>query len=216
MINYEETIISQYANSPVILSLLENINEIIDPGANLTAFTNMVLNLSTAQGFGLDIWGRIVGVSRILEVAVNDVDLGFSEGPSGSPFGQEPFYKGPQQGAYSLSDAAFRVLIFIKALGNISDATIPNYNKILGRLFAGRGRAYVIDQGGMQLQGTFEFFMYPYELAILQSAGVIPRPAGVKATILQVDIPNTFGFAEAGIYQPFGYGAFGNDILPVN
>lgn len=216
MINYLETVISQYANSPVILALLENVNEIVDPGANLDAFYSMVLDVSTAQGFGLDIWGRIVGVSRTLEVPSNQEDLGFSEGPSGAPFGSASFYNGPRQGAFELSDDAFRLLIFVRALANISDATAQNYNKILLRLFAGRGRCYVIDQGNMKMQYTFEFFMYLYELAILQSAGVIPRPTGVEVTILQVDIPGTFGFSEAGIYQPFGYGTFGSDVLSVN
>ena len=61
MRNLKDTVISQYAHSPVMLSLIQSWNDAIDTAADLQAFYDTVWNVSTAQGFGLDIWGAIVG-----------------------------------------------------------------------------------------------------------------------------------------------------------
>ena len=128
MENFEATILSQYSNSPTIRQLIQNMNAYIDPTANIDAFYNLVWNVDTAQGYGLDVWGRIVGVGRVLQLAVTDF-LGL-ENPgntaaSGQPFNQAPFYHGSAlTGNYALLDGPFRVLILAKALANISDGTI--------------------------------------------------------------------------------------------
>lgn len=68
MQNVEKTIISQYANSPIICALIERMNEWIDPRADIEQFYNMVFNVATAQGYGLDVWGRIVGIGRHFDI----------------------------------------------------------------------------------------------------------------------------------------------------
>ena len=69
MIDFQKTIISQFANSPTIVGLVTNMNAYIDQTANFQSFYDFVWNVNTAQGFGLDIWGRILGVSRNLQIA---------------------------------------------------------------------------------------------------------------------------------------------------
>lgn len=211
MVNLEETIISQYANSSIITQLVTNMNQYIDPRANLAQFYSFVWNVNTAQSWGLDIMGRIVGVSRNIQIPGAIADLGFKEGLNYQPFGQAPFYAGtPATNTYVLADSAYRTLILVKALGNISNCTSQSLNQLLRNMFAGRGRCYVSDTGGMQMRFTFEFALYPYEISILTQSGAVPRPAAVNAKILQVNIPTTFGFHEAGIYQPFGQGVLFN------
>lgn len=203
------TVISQYANSPTLVQLVDFMLQDIDPEADLDAFYDYVWNVLTAQGFGLDIWGRIVGIGRQLNIpgAVNN--LGFSEGPTGQPFGQAPFYIGtPASTVYTLADDAYRTLILVKALSNISDCTAPSLNRALQLLFAGRGRAYVVDTGQMQMRYVFEFTLLPFEMAILTQSGALARPAAVLAQVLSADLPSTFGFSEATGYQPFGQGVF--------
>lgn len=211
MVNVEETIVSQYANSPTLVQLVQNMNEYIDPRTDFDAFYDFVWNVDTAQGFGLDIWGKIVNVSRQLNIPGEVVNFGFSEGLDYQPFGQAPFYAGPPGSTvYYLSDDAYRTLILVKALANISDCTSPSLNQLLKNLFAGRGRCYVSDTGQMQMRFVFEFALLPYEIAIMTQSGAIPRPAAVQAQVLQVDIPGTFGFSEALLSQPFGSGVFFN------
>jgi len=211
----ETTIISQYGTSPTLRQLITNMAGYLDPSADLDAFYSNVWDIETAVGFGLDIWGKIVGVNRSLEVPASDLYFGFSEG-GGQPFGQAPFYLDAQTNTYLLSDDAYRTLILVKALANISDCTAPSYNQLLQNLFAGRGRCYVSDLGNMQLQYTFEFALEPYELSILTESGALPRPSGVQAQVLEVDLSATFGFQEAVNYEPFGYGTFGQEAVIAN
>jgi len=77
MINVEQTIISQYGNSATITQLVRNMNEYLDPRADFDAFYNFVWNVETAQGFGLDIWGRIVNIKRELLVPDTPNYFGF-------------------------------------------------------------------------------------------------------------------------------------------
>lgn len=209
MQNVAQTIISQYATSATLLQLIYNMDSYIDPSADINAFYNSVWDIDQAVGFGLDNWGKIVGVSRAITVPVNSPAFGFNESTDGYPFGAEPFYAGPQTGSYLLSDTAFRTLILVKALANISNCTAASYNQLLNNLFSGRGNCFISDLGNMQMRYTFEFVLQPWELSIIQNSGVFPRPAGVSSFGQQIDQVGTFGFAEAGSgYQPFGYGVF--------
>lgn len=136
MINVEQTIISQYGNSATISQLVRNIDAYIDPRADLDAFYNFVWNVDTAQGFGLDIWGRIVNIKRELQLPPESEYFGFNESPDGRPFNQSPFYAGPAAtNTYRLSDDAYRTLIYIKALRNISSTNAPAVNQLLRNLF---------------------------------------------------------------------------------
>lgn len=195
MIDFEATIESQYANSPTIVQLITNMNNYIDPTNNINAFYNLVWNIDTAVGHGLDIWGRIVGVSRILKVAAADY-FGF-EGPAGAsgvPWNQGIFYSGyaPLTENYALQDEPYRVLILAKALFNICDGTIPAINQILINLFGANGplpvpgNSYVTDGEDMTMTYTFGGVLNPVQTAIVYNSGVLPKPAGVLATVVQL------------------------------
>lgn len=208
MINVEQTIISQYGNSATITQLVRNMNEYLDPRADFDAFFDFVWNVDTAQGFGLDIWGRIVDIGRELLVSDAELYFGFSEALPGSyPFAEQPFYDGtpPATQTYRLADDAYRTLILVKALSNISATNARSLNQLLQNLFGTRGRCYVNDIGAMRMRYTFEFLLTPYEFAIMTQSGAIPRPAGVLSTIINTTLP-TFGFSEAGIESAAGFG----------
>jgi hypothetical protein len=180
------TLLSQYANSPRLTALVDYANEWIDPGVDLNAFYSYVWNVKTAQGFGLDIWGRIVNVPRQITITPLPDYLGYNEALTGSyPFGQEPFYGGARTGdVYSLSDDAYRVLIMTKALANISSFTAPSVNALLRFLFAGRGDCHVEELGGMAIKYVFNFALQPWEASVIQQPSLMPRPAGVNITIV--------------------------------
>ena len=185
MIDYEKTITSQFANSPTICALIENMNEYIDPRADIQAFYDFVWNVNTAESWGLDIWGKIVGVKRSLQITPFAYNFGFNTPlDSFKPFNVAPFRNSranPLQ-AYSLTDTAYRKLILTKALANISSTTIPSLNQILNKLFPNRGRCYVQDLGNMAIKYVFEFKLQAYEVAIIEVSGVMPKPAGVRAS----------------------------------
>ena len=211
MIDFEKTIISQYGNSPTILQLVQNMNAYLDPRADFDAFFDYVWNVDTAQGFGLDIWGRIVNIRRELQIPNAPVYFGFKDALPGSyPFDEAPFYDGtpPATQTYKLADDAYRKLILTKALANIASSNAPSLNQLLQNMFADRGRCYVNDMGGMQFRYSFEFDLTSQEYAIVTQSGVLPRPAGVNAILFQSALP-LFGFSEAGLSAaPFGQGVF--------
>lgn len=180
------TLLSQYANSPVIVGLLGSMNAYLDPAADIDAFYNLVWNVDTAQGWGLDVWGRIVGVKRVLDVQASDV-FGFEEAtPGSSTFGEGIFYSGgPTSGNLALSDTAYRKLILTKALANICDGSIPAINQVLMSLFPGRGDCYVTDGNDMTMTYTFTFVLTAVERAIVLLSGALPRPAGVSTTVVE-------------------------------
>lgn len=211
------TVLSQYANSSALTTLVTNFDQYIDQTANLQNFFDLVMNVDTAQGYGLDVWGRIVGVTRILQIAVGKW-FGFQEGGTVSydPFNQSALFSGePLTANFALSDNAYRTLIFAKALANISINTIPALNQMLVNLFPHRGNCYVTEGTNydgwfgfmestnafgfnqapfyngqalprMTMTYTFEFALSPVELAIVEQSGVLPKPTGVKASVVQI------------------------------
>lgn len=182
------TIISQYANSPILSTLCTNMGQYLDQTANYDAFFDAVWNVNTAIGLGLDIWGRIVGVQRVLQIPSGTLYFGFEEagGLTVTPFNVGPFYSGGVlTDNFALSDDAFRILIFAKALANISDGSIKSINQLLINLFPGRGNAYVVDNGDMTMTYLFKFALTAVEAAIMEQSGVLPTPSGVSFDIEQ-------------------------------
>lgn len=199
----------QYAASPIIQKLIEDRRGYFETGWQDQTY-NIVWNVDTAQGFGLDIWGRIVAIGRQLQIP-NTEYFGFNTTTppeSWNPFDQESFYSGEgSTQAFTLADPAYRVLILAKALSNISATDSQSLNSVLQQLFPGRGRAWVNDLGSMAMRFVFEFTLEPWEMAVLANGNVIPRPAGVLAYIFQAPL-ETFGFSEAGDGLPFDDGTF--------
>ena len=223
-----QTVVSQYANSPILTGLIKNVMTYLDQTSNFDSFYNYIWNIATAQGVGLDIWGRIVGVGRVLNVPVGE-NFGFSEAlPGNDTFGSATFFNGtPITQNYALSDDAYRLLILAKAAANITNCSIPAINQILLSLFPGRGRCYVIDgdPGGeyfgfaeslnavgfgqepfyagqgipfMHMSYVFEFPLSAVELAIVQQSGVIPKPLGVALSLIVNPVRLFVPFGESG------------------
>lgn len=202
----------QYAASPIIQQLIEDRREYFATGWQDQLFA-VVWDVDTAQGFGLDIWGRIVVVSRQLQIPQDGEYFGFNTGApqSWSPFDEQSFYTGGgDTQTFTLADPAYRVVILAKALSNISAANSPALNLVLQQLFPNRGRAWVNDLGGMSIRFVFEFPLESWEKSVLINGNVIPRPAGVLAYILEAP-EETFGFGEAADSLPFGDGTFLNE-----
>jgi hypothetical protein len=182
------TIISQYADSPILTSLITSFNAAVDQTENIDNLYDMIWNIQTAQGYGLDVWGRIVGVIRTVTFPTGASYLGFQEaGSSFTGFGQGGLYSGGQglTTNYLLTDYDFRNLILAKAAGNISNGSIQALNSILLGLFPGRGSVYVADNQNMSLTLTFPFVLTAVQLAIISLSGVLPIPAGVVVNISQ-------------------------------
>jgi hypothetical protein len=148
MRDFDRTVISQYSDSPTLVRLITNLNIYFDPQANLQSFYDLIWNVDTAEGYGLDVWGRIVGISRFVRVPT---DRWFGFGEAGTlntdPWDQSAFYNGQELfRILVVDDESYRRMILTKAATNITDCSIPAINKILTEVaFPNRGKAYVTD-----------------------------------------------------------------------
>ena len=188
MFNYTATIQQQFANSPSLLRILSNLNAYVDPQAVLDSFYDQIWNVATAQGYGLDVWGRIVGVGRVLQVA-SGTYFGFSNSADASQVGWSQtgiwYSGGAATSNYALTDDAYRTLIYAKALANICDGSITAINAILMLLFSESGQAYVTDGQNMTMTYAFNFVLSPVQQSIVFGSGVLPKPTGVSTSITQ-------------------------------
>lgn len=208
-----DTVISQYANSTRLTSLIQSLFDCLNPAADFDLFYNNVWNIDTANGEGLDVLGRILGIGRVIPITTILPYFSFDEAHH-TGFGFGPFYSGETSTQnYPLSDDAYRLLLLAKAASNITDGSIKAINQILLLLFPGRGNAYVqelhdnslyltfgevLPSPGfgpvpfyngeqllvMHIAYVFNFELLPYEISIVQQSGVLPKPTGVKAEIV--------------------------------
>lgn len=186
MQDVDSTILAQYSNSPSLTSLIESWNACLDPAANLSNFFYQVWNILSAQGFGLDIWGVILGVGRELQVDVPENYIGFRNTDNDwEPLSQAPMFSGSSlTQTYALPDSQYLPLLLTKAAANICRTTTPALNRLIQNLFGAFGPCYVQDLGGMAMNYVFDFPLTPVQSAIVTSSGVLPHPTGVSVTII--------------------------------
>jgi hypothetical protein len=180
------TLMSQYANDPVMLGMITAFNAAMDMTLPMSNFYDKEWNIFTAIGYGLDVWGRIVGVVRTISIPGSVQFFGFEEaGASWTGFGQGGFAS-PGSGLtqnYILSDSDFRRYILAQAAANISNGAIPTVNQILLSLFPGRGKCFVADGRNMSLTYTFNFALTASEIAIVSLLAVSMSATGVVINI---------------------------------
>ena len=211
---WQETILTQYSASQKLLDIIDTFNQAISLDDFTDEFISKVLDLTTCETYGLDVWGKIVGISRYINAPIDSSTFGFSEADDlnpdyPTPFNDAPFYGGVQETTnVRLGDDAYRTLILCKAFTNISIATIPEINRFLKMLFYQRGRAYCISYGDMTIGFTFEFELAPYERSILTNYDVTPVPSGVLVNVSEIITPY-FGFASDA--YPFNDGILYRD-----
>lgn len=202
----DATFLSQYDTSPTIVQLVLNAAAHFSATSSIQSFYDNIWNLNTAVGYGLDVWGRIVGINRVLHLTLPPNYVGFTGGFTGTPpvagdptlqanwsgfplgdFVDEAIFFTNEQSltfSFSLTDQSYRTLIFAKAFFNISDCSATSINKSLTLLFGPDGLSpimppvYVQDNLNMSINYVFGAAPTPFQLAILKS-GVIPSPAGV-------------------------------------
>lgn len=144
-----ETILAQYANSPRLLALISTFSQAASSDEARQTFLDRVWDPATASGWGLDVWGRIVGIGRVVPVRRPQY-VGFDEADNGTgsvrPFNYGIWYHGVTvTDNERLSDDAYRQAILAKAAANISNGSIADINRILMLLFGDRGRIYLAE-----------------------------------------------------------------------
>ena len=207
---FERTILSQYSNSPRLISLLEGFNNRVDPRKDIDKFYNEVFNLDTCGTYGLDVWGVIVAAPRT--VFIDSTDFFGYEDTTFEPFNVAPFYSGVMTpNTYRMEDEAYRRMIYFKAMVNIMNTSLPSMNRILYEFFQRMGRPETTDvyaqrTGVMEMRVVFRFSLTPIEKAIFRTYGTLIRPGGVGINYYEIPL-ETFGFQGSEL-RPFNQGIF--------
>ena len=203
-----ETVQSQYATSKRMRAVIDAFWQAINPKSDIDLLYKKLVNPRTAEGWGLDIWGRIVAIGRSY-LAVEDDTPYFGFDPPGDVvnprldnFGNAPFYK-QVMGKVELADTMYRTYVFLKALINISDSSLASLNRAVKLLFPDAD-IQILHTGTMVLRVLVLSPLSESDKAALDNLPWLP--AGVGLEIYQVITP-TFGFAGTGL-QNFDNGTF--------
>ena len=181
-----DTVIAEYCNSPVLLALVEFMGAWLDGRAFDDLFYFDIWNLPDAQGYGLDVLGRIVGASRIIQLPDEATYIGFAGQPTAENWGAGIWFSsGAASNNVRLDDNTYRRVILAKALSNICGCTIPEINRLLLVLFPTYGNSYVIDNADGTLTFHFGAVLTPVDYAIVSQEGILPRPVGKRLIITQ-------------------------------
>jgi len=85
---------AQHYNSPIIKRLIADFELNVSIAADVDNFYTYVFNIDTALAAGLDIWGRIIGIDRLIVEPILPTYFAFAgAGANATGFNQAPFYK---------------------------------------------------------------------------------------------------------------------------
>lgn len=211
------TIQSQYSASPHIVALVNGFWSCLDPSADIELIFNKMINPITAEGFGLDVWGRIVAMGR--EYTSKDITPSYwgykaplgIDNPRMRNFNNAPFYK-EITGKVRFNDQAYRTYIFLKAMINIGNGSLSSLNRMISVLFPSVNIA-LLHVDAMVLRIVIQSELAQSDLDALLNLPWLP--AGVGLEVYQVITP-TWGLEGSGL-ETLDNGTFTTtDIIPIN
>ena len=203
-----ETVQSQYATSKRMRAVIDAFWQAINPKSDIDLLYKKLVNPRTAEGYGLDVWGRIVAIGRSYLAVDDDTPYFGFDPPEGvknerlNTFGNAPFYK-TIYGKVRLADPMFRTYVFLKALINIGDSSLASLNQAVKLLFPDAD-IQILHTGTMVLRVLILSPLSESDKAALDNLPWLP--AGVGLEMYQVITP-TFGFAGTGL-KNFNNGTF--------
>ena len=186
-VNLLQALLWQYQNAPNLQALLADKQDWYN--INQTQFwtdwyTN-VFNLSTANDFGLAVWSIILGqpISFNNTKSLGQTPWGF--GTNNVNFTQGNFAGGGGN-SYALPAAYARILLQLRYFQLVSSGTVPETNRMLAYVFKNYGPAWLQDNGDMTQTYKFGFALPAEMIFIFNNIDILPRPAGVSSSYVEV------------------------------
>lgn len=145
------------------------------------------LDLDKAQGWSLDVIGKIVGYPRVVPNIVPKEYFGYEGAPAAQPYSGSGSYFDPVYDSIladtQLTDTQYRPFLRTKIAKNsassylISDSKISIQNAIIESSLGG---AYIAENFGMSCKVYYNNTIDPLFLAIMKKSELLPRPMGVS------------------------------------
>ena len=195
---YTTRLIGQYANSPVMLKLANGLGTLFDESGFIENWYNVIFNLGTAVGYGLDIWGLILNRSR--EFNYNGVKY-YLQGAQ--TIGNVTFTAEQMENLY-------RKILQLTAMRYIGNASLSSLNTLLQFIFKEDGECYCLEyEAAMHIRYVFRFYLNDVQKAVIET--IDPHPSGVITSYEYLPAGTYFGFIvrqEEQPYLPFDNGPF--------
>ena len=185
-IDLESQIIWQYANADKMNSLLLQKQDWYKSTHEgfWQNWANDVLNIATANDFGLSIWGNLLQVARTYNVNGEMITLDTEQ---------------------------YRFLLRGRLLYLRMNSSVPSINEYLKLIFQEDGKAHIRDNLDMSVNYILEFVPTEEQLVVLLNTGLLPRPAGVNYKIYVIPPSEVFGFNNSGLCG-FNQAAFWDEL----
>jgi hypothetical protein len=207
-----DTVASQYANSTALMGIIDSFAVAVDQTENFERFYDDIWNIETATGYGLAVWGRIVGINCELEV-VDTAWFGFAE--------SEPGTLSWNSGVTANLSPAIGFAEALPSWQSLGWGTFGlNYTWTASNVNQGGGAYY----SGTGLTNSYRMSDQAYRTLIMAKAAQNLTDCSIPAinNILMMLFPHRgnayvtdgyqgvdyFGFAESRTAQPFGQQAF--------
>lgn len=199
-LSYTTRLVGQYANSPVMLKLANGLGTLFDDSPFIKNWYDVVFNLETATGYGLDVWGAILNRSREFVYNGDRYYLQGAQTIGGVTFTAEQM------------ENLYRQVLQLTAMRYVGNASISSLNTLIQFIFKDEGECYCLEYGTMQIRYVFRFYLDKVKQAIIET--IDPHPSGVGSSYEYLPSQTYFGFVVRNVsglnqpYLPFDNGPF--------
>ena len=193
--------IAQYANSPVLVKLDNGLKTLFNDSIFTTNWYNVVFNIATATGYGLDVWGKILNRNRSFVYNGTEYYLQGAQTIGGVSYTADEM------------EDLYRMVLQITAMRYIGNASCSAINRVLEVVFNKYGKAYCYEYATMQIRYVIEFYASNVLKAIIETLNL--HPTGVLTSYEYLPVGEFLGFytnaqeqSEEEPYTPFDNGPF--------
>lgn len=182
-VNLMQVILWQFDQSPNLIGIIQKKQEWYDLQQSefWSSWHDDVFNLRTANDFGLSVWAIILDIPIFADTGASPSDYG--------AWGFDPYGENFDHGNFAtagsgvlLTTAERRSILRLRYHQLTTNGSVSSINAALVDVF-GIGNAHVQDNYNMSVTYKISLSISAPMLSILQTFDVLPRPAGVSATI---------------------------------
>lgn len=169
----ERAVLWQYENAPNLRALIAGEKSFSDTNSEQfwENWFNQIFAISTANNFGLNLWGKVLGVAR-------------------------PSYTNAAGAVVAFSDDMYRKLLLARLMLCNSNGSVSSINRYLAFMFPNKP-VFVVNYYNMTIKIILYYEPSLEDLAVIKTEGFIPVPAGVLVDYVIVPPDKTFGFEES-------------------
>lgn len=207
--NKEDFLIWQYRKKPKATATIQAITDETKRVFQSSLDLAKILNVDEATGYALDLVGRHVGISRILNQAIAKEYFGFLGSAGALAFNKGEFYRFGDSltGLVRLTDEDYRFFIKAKIAKNYQDGTIANIVDSTQYLFGDSSN--VVDNQDMTMNLIVNAKnMNSLTLYAVSKLDICVRPIGVMYRYIVLTSDKPFGFKDVPGAYGFGKGSF--------